>query len=178
MHGTASCTVRQTPRGRAGFHRLRCPPPLPCDARTTERRAIGEAAGIPEATRRFIAAHISSVEQLEVLLLLRCDADRWWPPEEVAGELSTPPDSVAHRLRDLRGHGLVAEERSGRDGTSRFRYQPATPELEGAVSTLAQVYARRRSSVISVIFADPDRSIRTFADAFRLSRPREEPEDG
>lgn len=93
----------------------------------------------------------------------------------MAGELATRPASATRRLLDLRGHGLLADEGSADSGRSRFRYQPATPEQEDAVATLARVYAARRSSVISLIFADPDRRIRTFADAFRL---REEPDDG
>lgn len=115
------------------------------------------------------------MEQLEILLLLRSDAARWWRVEDVAEELTTRSASVARRLLDLRGHGLVTDATDEDGDPGRFRYRPATRDLEESVTTLATVYATRRSSVIGLIFADPDRSLRTFADAFRL---REERDDG
>jgi len=120
------------------------------------------------------------VEQLEALLLLRSEPDRWWDPEEVAEQLATQPASVTRRLRDLVGHGLVAERPGDRDGVRRFGYSPAASELDDGVTALAHAYATRRSSVIATIFADPEpnRIIRSFADAFRLGRPKGERNDG
>lgn len=40
--------------------------------------------GVPAEVRRFIAAEIESVGQLEVLLLLRGAADKNWTADEVA----------------------------------------------------------------------------------------------
>lgn len=43
-----------------------------------------QESGVPAPVRRFIAGHIESVGQLEVLLLLRAAADKQWTTDEVA----------------------------------------------------------------------------------------------
>lgn len=117
---------------------------------------------IPERVRRLIDAHIHSVEQLEVLLLVRRDPARAWTADEVSRELVTQEESVRARLEDLTARGFVR-----REGVS-YAYVPS--RLDGAVDELAQCYATRRVSIISLIFSKPSDAIRTFADAFRLRR--------
>jgi hypothetical protein len=43
-----------------------------------------QESGVPAPVRRFIAGHIESVGQLEVLLLLRAAADKQWTTDELA----------------------------------------------------------------------------------------------
>ena len=128
--------------------------------------------GIGPELQRFVAEHIHSVEQLEVLLLLRNSGAREWTAPEVSRALSSHPHSVETRMLDLRARGLV-ESREG-DHEFSFRYAPGagTGEL---VDELARAYAERRTSVINLIFSKPIDSVRTLADAFRL-RKREEDE--
>lgn len=114
--------------------------------------------------RRLIADHIHSVEQLEVLLLLRREADREWSPGDVASELVTTLDSVAARLEDLAERGFAVKVA---DDPPRYRWS-GDGARDGLVDELASLYARRRVSVISEIFSRPSETIRTFADAFRL----------
>lgn len=120
------------------------------------------AEGIPRHVERFIGRYIVSVEQLEILLLLRRNAEKDWSPEEVARELATSSDSAVVRLSDLREAGLVAAV--GR----QFRYEPSSNDLRQAVDDLADSYGRRRVTVIGLIFAKPPDAIRSFAEAFRL----------
>jgi predicted transcriptional regulator len=122
-------------------------------------------AGIPEGVRRLIAEHIHSVEQLEVLLLLRRTEGRSWTVDEVSNELVTQRDSVAERLEDLARRGFLA--RSG-DPSPRYAYESGDEARDRDVDELADSYARRRVSVISLIFSKPSDTIRSFADAFRL----------
>ena len=114
--------------------------------------------------RAFVAQHIDSVEQLEVLLLVRDQPARWWTAEEVATELRIAPGSAAQRMEDLRAVGLLA------GSASSSRYEPRTPALADEVSTLAQMYQSHRVAIISVIFSRPSERIRSFADAFRIRR--------
>jgi len=123
------------------------------------------ADGIPDTIERLIAEHIHSVEQLEVLLLLRRSA-RAWTAEEVAAELLTHRDSVAERLEDLTGRGFAS-----RDG-ERYAYAAGDAARDRAVDELAGYYARRRVTVIGLIFSKPSDTIRTFSDAFRLRGDR------
>lgn len=124
-------------------------------------------ADLPQQVRAFVADHINSVEQLEVLLLLARDGSRAWTVEEVASELVTTPHSVAIRLDDLRQHRLLVTE------DEAYRYEPSSSEARAAVNELAAIYPKRRVSVINLIFSTPDDRLRSFSDAFRLRRDKD-----
>jgi hypothetical protein len=127
------------------------------------------AADFPENIRRFLTDHINSVEQLEVLFLLRKAADREWTAAAVSQALYTPPDSAARRLADLRSLGLLTAT-EGPDPA--YRYQPATEGLAQLADQLAQVYEERRVTVISLIYSKPHANVQAFADAFRLRKEK------
>jgi predicted ArsR family transcriptional regulator len=122
----------------------------------------------PEDLRRFIAEYISSVEQLEVLLLLKNRADRDWSAEEISQALSSQPSAIRMRLNDLTSHGLLQQKM----GAERFRYQPATPELDRLTVQLAEAYHLRRVSIITLIYSTPRTQVQAFADAFRLRKDK------
>jgi hypothetical protein len=133
--------------------------------RGTRLPPVGET-GVPAPVRRFIASHIVSVAQLEVLLLLRAAADKEWTADEVARALVTQPEASAGWLENLAAHELAA----GREG--RYRYDPPSAEVERTVDALAESYATYRVAVISLIFARPSERVTSLADAFRLRRRR------
>jgi hypothetical protein len=120
--------------------------------------------GVPAPVRRFIASHIVSVAQLEVLLLLRAAADKAWTADEVARALVTQSDAAAGWLENLRDRGLASH-----DG-GLYRYSPSSRELDRTIDALAESYANYRVAVISIIFARPSERITSFADAFRIRR--------
>jgi hypothetical protein len=124
---------------------------------------VGET-GVPAPVRRFIASHIVSVAQLEVLLLLRAAADKEWTADEVARALVTQKDAAEGWLENLRKLGLARHE------GGRYRYAPSTRELDRTIDSLAESYANYRVAVISLIFARPSERITSLADAFRIRR--------
>jgi hypothetical protein len=124
---------------------------------------VGET-GVPAPVRRFIASHIVSVAQLEVLLLLRAAADKEWTADEVARALVTQGDAAAGWLENLVDRGLARNDRG------RYRYSPSSPEVDRTIDALAESYANYRVAVISLIFARPSERITSFADAFRIRR--------
>jgi hypothetical protein len=126
-----------------------------------------QGSGVPAPVRRFIAGHIESVGQLEVLLLLRAAADKEWTTDEVARAVVTQPASAAGWLEQLRADGLL-----GRDD-GRYRYTPPSAEVERAIDDLAESYAKYRVAVIGLIFSKPSEQVRDFPEAFRLRRPRD-----
>jgi hypothetical protein len=118
---------------------------------------------ISEEVRRFIAAHLVAVEQLEVLLLLH-RFRRPWSAEEVHAELRTSPSSASERLEDLTRRQLLRP-----DGQPpRYLFSPTDPAHEATVAALANAYAERRYTVIELIFAKPVDRLRVYADAFRI----------
>jgi hypothetical protein len=124
---------------------------------------------IPADVRQFIIDHLNSVAQLEVLLLLRSDAQRDWSGEDVARALYTAADVTAGQLADLHARGLLA---AAEPPEARYRYGPRTSELGDLVARLADVYRERRVSVITLIYSKPVDKVRTFADAFKLRKDK------
>ncbi len=126
-----------------------------------------QTSDLPENVRRFIAHHIHSVEQLEILLLLHQQPERVWNSEAVARELRIAPASATERMEDmvhtrlLRRQGVSPEE---------YRYGPESMKLDDAVRGLATEYAKRRVMIINLIYSKPIDKIRTFADAFRIRK--------
>jgi hypothetical protein len=130
---------------------------------------------VPPEIARFLTAHIGSVEELELLLLLHRGRERAWTAEEAARALYANPQSIARRLAKLHRSGLVASaDAPGASGASAasaaFRFAPADPELSTLVDRLDDVYRERRVAVITLLASQPLENIRAFADAFRLGR--------
>lgn len=117
--------------------------------------------------RTFINKNITSVEQIEVLLILHANPERIWTIEEISAILRSSPNSIRSRLTALEERALCrAVEDAG------YRYI-ASGRLDEMVELLAQEYAGRRFSVIELIFSRPD-AARSFADAFRLREDDQE----
>jgi hypothetical protein len=119
---------------------------------------------VPAEVKRFIAAEIESVGQLEVLLLLRGAADKSWTAQEVARALVMQQPSAAGWLEQIAGRGLLAAA----DG--RYRYAPPSADIEETVDRLAESYAKYRVAVIGLIFSRPSEGVTRFPEAFRIRR--------
>ena len=120
---------------------------------------------IDKAVRDFIALYIDSVELLEILLLLRAAPEKEWRADEVAKALTSTPDSTQLRLHDLARKDLA--RMTGGEQES-FRYSPASEDVDLRVDQVAEAYAKRRTTVIGLIFSGPSEGVRGFADAFKL----------
>lgn len=125
--------------------------------------------GLPDEVYRFLYQHIDSVEQLEVLLLVRRSPGRSWSPADVARDLYSHPTSIAQRFSSLLGAGLLRESAPG-----FFQYAPRSAELDQTVGRLDEVYRERRVAVISLIASKPIENVKAFSDAFRIRKKREE----
>lgn len=123
--------------------------------------------GLPDDVVRFIDDHVSSVAQLEILLLLVAQAGADVTPEVAARELRMDPTWAATELRALVELGLIA---NGNGVGPTYRFAPARPEDERIVRRVIDAYAERRAAVVTLIYQKPSKTVRTFADAFRLRR--------
>lgn len=144
------------------------PPPGRGNPRPAEVNLLGED-GITPRVKQFIAEHIDSVMQLEVLLLLAAQPGKVWTSEELARDLRIDAAWVEGQLRAMGGRGVI---RAAEGSTPQFRYEPRTPEVAATVEELAQAYADRRVTVIGLIFSKPVDKLRSFADAFRLRKDK------
>jgi len=114
--------------------------------------------------RRFLAAHIHSVMQLELLFLLAREPGVPWTAHAAAMELRAPVGWVETQLVDFAGAGVIAYDDTGEPA---YRL-PADGAQAEVVGELADCYRQRRTSIIKLIFAPAARNITSFSDAFRL----------
>ena len=111
----------------------------------------------------FIASCINSVEQLEILLLLRQKSEL--DVETINRELRTSPTSVEKRLSDLiRKHLITFREA---DGRVIYRYEPIETHI-AVIDDLAVLYGTHRVAIINAIFPKPADKLKDFSEAFRL----------
>jgi hypothetical protein len=122
---------------------------------------------IPDEVRALIEQHISSVAQLEVLLLFFRTSPRTWDAAEVARELRIDAGSAGGLVTDLSARGFLGPDQAA---PGRHRYAPSSPSLSSAVPALETCYRERRVAVITQIFAKPPEPLRQFAEAFRLKK--------
>ena len=124
---------------------------------------------LPEAVKSFIASHIDSAVQLELLLLTHRTKGSTWNAATVSAELKIDAGWAGSQLAHLCDQGLLS---CTTEPTPVYEYGPRTAELDAAVAALAEAYADRRVSVISLIYSKPTDNLRAFADAFRLRKER------
>ena len=124
-------------------------------------------ADIPQHVRDFVIAHIDSVLQLEVLLMLFAQPDHGFGADDISRQMHLDAAWVAEQLAGLCAAGALT---CTPPPNQVYRYQPARPEIDQAVRGLADAYAQRRVSVIGLIFSKPIDRLKSFADAFRLRK--------
>lgn len=109
----------------------------------------------------FAREHIGSVWAVELLLLLRRDAERCWAPDELVRELRASTNLVRDNLAAFQTSGLAVEDDGG-----CWRYAPAGAVLDDMAARLEAAYRERPVSIINLIVAPPD-PIQGLADAFK-----------
>lgn len=105
--------------------------------------------------------YVRSVWALELLLVLRRDAERCWAPAELVRELRASHSLVGDNLGRFERGGLTVLDDEG-----CHRYAPASPTLDDLCGRLEAAYRERPVSIINMI-ARPD-PLQGLADAFRF----------
>jgi len=103
---------------------------------------------IPEHVVAFLREYIDSVDQVEILLLLKSKSGSECTAEDISRSLSTPAASVASRLAHFHAVGLV-DMKPG--AVPQYQYRPKSADLEQAVQDLEEAYAKYRVRLINLI---------------------------
>jgi len=127
------------------------------------------AAELPPELRAFLHSCIETIEQVELLMMLR-GSERFRTAREVATEFRSSPARARADLETLAARGLL-EVRVG-DETA-YRYRPKTEELARYCDLLAQHYIMARQAVLGFVATESRLSAKRFADAFKLRKPDE-----
>jgi hypothetical protein len=118
--------------------------------------------------REFLRAHIQSLEQLEILAILRSDPEREWTAAAIYERILSSERSIAGRLSQFVDSGLVSTSDSS---PPAFRYAPRDPVLDRGAEATLQAYRDRRVLVIETIFRPESDPAQSFSDAFRFKQP-------
>lgn len=124
-----------------------------------------EAGGLPASVQKFILQYFHSVEQLEVLLLLRRQQDQDFTATQISSELKGSETSIVKRLEDLEIRGLIKSHSNANGAFFRFS---SDSEVKAQIDELASYYKTHSVRIIEIIYSRPKESLRIFADAFRF----------
>jgi sugar-specific transcriptional regulator TrmB len=124
-----------------------------------------QEGALPPELRAFLHSCIDSIQQVELLLLMR-GSERLRTARDIAAELGIPAPAARHDVESLAARGLL-EVKVGDE--IAYRYKPKTEDLAKYSDQLARFYITSRHSVLGFIAAESRRSIKRFSDAFKLS---------
>lgn len=125
---------------------------------------------IPAKVRELLRSSIRSIEELEVLLVLRGAVVRSWTSEQLGQELRLPEPMVVTALQALVLSKLAIQV--GEQSPLQYQYRLQEPEAEEIVQELIDAYTRHRLEVLMQISSNAiervrEGALRTFSDAFR-----------
>jgi hypothetical protein len=100
---------------------------------------------------RFLHDSIFSALQLDALIVLHADRERWWTAAAMAGHLRASNVSTGQALEAL-GASNVVDVRI--TGSLSYRYAPLDRRLEDAVDEIAAVHHHARAELLARVTAD------------------------
>jgi hypothetical protein len=122
-------------------------------------------AELPRSLLLLLHECIPTLQAAEVLLFLAAHPDRVWTAEEIVVAMRptviTVPAVREYATRLTSAATIVERE-------ERYRYGPATREIEETIALLAHAYNERPVTLIGAIYRIADSKIRSFSDSFRL----------
>jgi hypothetical protein len=124
-------------------------------------------AELPAQLIRFLRSTVPTYEAAVMLIVISREPARHWSAEDIVAQVPAiaTPEAARQYVDHFAAAGVL---RKLEDGT--FQYQPASGDVEGAVSALTSAYAQRPVTLIRVIYSIATDKIQSFADAFRLKK--------
>ena len=123
---------------------------------------------VPLEVQRFVLECISSIAQLEALIMMRNAPDTWWPSSSMAERLYISERACLAELDALKDQGLL---RTAQDDIGwRFRYAPVSGDLRELVDRLVYYYAKHLVVISNLIHSKPRTRLHEFSEAFSLKK--------
>jgi hypothetical protein len=122
----------------------------------------------PPEVVAFVSQYIRSPEDLAVFLICVTEHDRWWDASSMAREVAMGP-AAAQRSLDQLARSNLLDIRLTAD--VRYQFRPGTSELREAALATAAAYRSNPIGVVQLVANARQRSLRDFADAFKLRKP-------
>ena len=124
------------------------------------------ASDLSPDLKAFIFACIDTVEQMELLAVLR-HSDAALTAQATGARLGITSAAARHHLEVLTARGLLHVEISPE---ARYRYDPKAPQLRRYADELVNAYGTSRTLVLRVIAQNGTGSLKHFVNAFKLRR--------
>lgn len=124
------------------------------------------AAELPKKSSRFLGLYISSVAELETLLLLYRDPSQSWNPQTVSAVSRMPETSTQEILERLASKKLLKTT-----GKENYGFPFEDEELRAVVGEISDLFETYRTSVIERIYSS-DEKIKLFADSFLIKKDK------
>lgn len=124
----------------------------------------GRPEELPAELRAFLHSCIESINQVELLMLMR-GSERWRTAREVAADLRVPVAVARTDVETLAARGLF-EVSVGSE--IEYRYRPKTDDLARYGDLLAQHYVTSRHLIFAFVSTRSRIAMKRFADAFKL----------
>lgn len=128
---------------------------------------MSDTPDVPERLISFIDDHIRSVEELEVLIVMVENEDRWWGAQAIAQQVGLAVDVARRTLERLASENLLAIRVTD---DVRYQFQPGEPGLLKLTRELAGDYRRYHLALFRRVTDRSQRSVRDFSRAFRIRR--------
>jgi hypothetical protein len=122
---------------------------------------------LPPLVLTFLAEHVANLAQFQLLLRLIQGDDRWWDAASAAREVGIAPQEAQAALDHLAKHNLLDIRITG---DVRYQFRPGTDGLREAARACVEEFRRRPVQILEAVSGMPRRSIKDFADAFRIRR--------
>ena len=105
-------------------------------------------AALTPAIAEFLTQHITSVDELEILMLLVQASTRWFDATMITRQLGLSRERAQSALDALAVQNLLDIRVSG---DVRYQFRPGRPDLEQAALAVAEAYRRRSAIIIQVV---------------------------
>jgi hypothetical protein len=122
----------------------------------------------------FVANHIRSLEELQLLITVIQSPDRWWDATTAARELGIPVTVARRGLDHLAASNLLDIRITG---DVRYQFRPGTDEIRSAARATEEAYRLNPLGVVQLVTGTSRRGLRDFADAFRIRRDDDRRDD-
>ena len=122
---------------------------------------------LPPLVLTFLAEHVDNLAQFQLLLRLVQGGDRWWDAASAARDVGITPQEAHAALDHLAKHNLLDIRITG---DVRYQFCPGTDDLREAAQACFDEFRRKPVQILEVVTGRPRRSLRDFADAFRIRR--------
>lgn len=122
---------------------------------------------LSDDTKNFILNKITSVEQINILMLLHLNPTKNWTVAEISEELRSVSTSIQTRLNGLYEGGVLTKPHH-----HHFRYSPTSEEMSSKIAQLIESYQARPYKVIDLIYSGPSNVLQAFSDAFKIKKDK------